>query len=142
MRNLLVEESFAYGFTIAFWGSGLLLINEFGLLHTVGLLEYAMGAITGFGLLAIATFGGAVNTVDVDGTPSYFVLAGIHYLSGIVPIVVTHFLLFLALGKGLTLFLAGALVSILYNLFAALEEVISEVAWAAEQRYIPKSRRR
>lgn len=142
MRNLLMEESFAYGFTIAFWGSGLLLINEFGLLHTVGLLEYAVGAVTGFGLLAVATFGGAVNTVEVDGSPSYFVLAGIHYLSGIVPIVVTHFLLFLALSKGLTLFLAGALVSILYNLFAALEEVLSEVAWAAEQRYLPESGRR
>lgn len=136
MRNLLVEESFAYGFTIAFWGSGLLLINEFGLLHTIGLLEYAVGAISGFGLLAVATFGGAVDTVDVDDPPSYFVLAGIHYFSGIVPIVVTHFLLFVALSKGITLFLAGALVSILYNLFAALEEVISEKVRAAEQRFV------
>lgn len=59
---------FAYGFTIAFWGSGLLLINEFGLLHTVDLLEYAVGAGTGFGLLAVATFGGTVNTVYVDGS--------------------------------------------------------------------------
>jgi len=38
MRTLLVEESFAYGFTIAFWGSGLLLVGECGFLSTVGVL--------------------------------------------------------------------------------------------------------
>lgn len=135
MRSLLVEESFAYGFTIAFSGSGLLLVSEYGLLGTVGIMEYALGAVTGFGLLALVTFGGVVNDVDVTEPPTYFVLAGIHYLSGLVPIMATHLLLALALGKGLTLFVAGALVSILYNLFAALEEAISELAWAIEQRY-------
>lgn len=134
MRSLLVEESFAYGFTIAFWGSGLLLIDEYGLLHTRGILEYAVGAITGFGLLAVVTFGGAVDTVEVDQPPSYYVLAGIHYLSGLVPIGVTHFLVGATLGKGITLFLSGAAVSVLYNGFAAFEEVISEAVWKIEER--------
>jgi len=133
VRNLIVEESFAYGFTIAFWGSGLLLINEFGLLHTLGIVEYASGAITGFGVLAVATFGGAVDTVDVDEFPSYFILAGIHYLSGLVPIAITHGLLVLALGKAVTLFLTGMAVSISYNVFATFEEVLSKMAWRAEQ---------
>lgn len=133
VRNLLVEESFAYGFTIAFWGSGLLLINEYGLLHATGVLAYASGAVTGFGLLAVATFGGAVDTVEVDGSPSFFILAGIHYLSGLVPIIATHVLLAAALGKTVTLFLAGMGVSVLYNAFATLEEVFSELAWRAEQ---------
>lgn len=135
MRSLLVEESFAYGFTIAFWGAGLLLINEYGLLHAVGLFEYAVGTVTGFGLLAVATFGGAVDTVELDGSPEYFVLAAIHYLSSLVPIGLTHLLLGAAAGKALTLFLAGAIVSVSYNLFAALEEVISERIWRLEQRY-------
>lgn len=133
MRTLLVEESFAYGFTIAFWGSGLLLVNEYGLLHTVGILEYAGGAITGFGVLAVVTFGGAIDTVDIDGTPAYFVLAGIHYLSGLVPIGITHFLIVATLSKALTLFLAGMIVSICYNVFAAFEEIVSEATWRAEQ---------
>jgi len=133
VRNLIVEESFAYGFTIAFWGSGLLLINEFGLLHTLGIVEYASGAITGFGVLAVATFGGAVDTVDMDESPSYFILAGIHYLSGLVPIAVTHGLIELAFDKAVTLFLTGMAVSICYNVFATFEEVLSEMAWRAEQ---------
>ena len=133
VRNLIVEESFAYGFTIAFWGSGLLLINEFGLLHTLGIVEYASGAITGFGVLAVATFGGAVDTVDMDESPSYFILAGIHYLSGLVTITVTHGLIALTFGKAVTLFLTGMTVSICYNVFATFEEVLSEMAWRAEQ---------
>lgn len=112
MRGLLVEESFAYGFTIAFWGSGLLLINQYGLLDTIGLLDYAVGAITGFGLLAVVTFGGAVNAVEAAEPPTYFVLAGIHYLAGLVPIGLKHLLGALALGKALTLFLTGLLVSV------------------------------
>lgn len=83
-----------------------------------------------------------MRSVEVDGSPSYFVLAGIHYLSGLVPIVATHFLLVLAISKGLTLFLAGTIVSILYNLFAALEKVISELIWSADQQYLPRMRRR
>ena len=135
MRGLLINESFAYGFTIAFWGTGLLLINEYGLLSVVGLLEYAGGAVTGFGVLAIVTFGGAVETAEIKAPPSYYILAGVHYLAGLVPIGLTHGLLAVPLGKTLTLFLAGILVSIFYNAFAALEEVLSEMIWKLEQRY-------
>mgnify|MGYP000338933165 CR=1 FL=1 len=133
VRSLIVEESFAYGFTIAFWGSGLLLINEFGLLQTLGIIEYASGAITGFGVLAVVTFGGAVGSVDIEESPAYFVLAGIHYLSGLVPIAVTHGLIALGLGKAVTLFLTGMAVSICYNVFATFEEALSEMVWRAEQ---------
>lgn len=134
MRTLLVRESFAYGFTIAFWGSGLLLINEYGLLHAGGIMAYAVGAITGFGVLAVATFGSAVDQIEVDSTPSYVVLAGIHYLSALVPIAMTHFILLAALGKGLSIFLTGATVSIFYNLFATFEEVISEFVLKLERQ--------
>lgn len=134
MRSLLVEQSFAYGFTIAFWGSGLLLINEYGLLHTPGIAEYAVGAITGFGLLAVATFGGAIDEIDVDTTPTYVVLAGVHYLAGLVPIAVTHYLVAAPLGKAVTLFLAGLSVSVLYNASAAIEELLSEAIWKLERQ--------
>lgn len=136
MRSVLVEEAFAYGFTIAFWGSGVLLINEFGLLHTPGILTYAGGAVTGFGALAVVTFGGAVDTVEMESTPSYYVLAGIHYLAAFVPIVLVHLVIAAAFGKSITLFLAGALVSVCYNVFAVLEEALSELIWRIEQWYL------
>jgi len=135
MRGLLVEESFAYGFTIAFWGTGLLLINKFGLLHTFGILEYAVGTVTGFGLLAVTTFGGAVDTVENPSAPEYHILAGIHYLAALVPIGAAHLIVAASLSKGLTLFLTGSVVSVGYNISAAFEELISEYLWKLEQRY-------
>lgn len=134
MRNLLVEESFAYGFTIAFWGSGLLLIEEFGLLHTVSILAYATGTITGFGLLSLATFGSPAEAVDADASPEYHVLAAVHYLAALVPIGITHYVIAAPLGKYATLFLAGGLVAVCYNVFAALEEGISVLVRRAEKR--------
>ncbi|MFB6082826.1 MAG: hypothetical protein ABEJ94_01110 [Halorientalis sp.] len=133
MRGLIVEESFAYGFTIAFWGTGLLLINEFSLLHTVGILKYAVGTVTGFGLLAVTTFGGAVDTVENQSTPQYHILAGIHYLAALVPIGAAHLIVAAPLGTGLTLFLTGSVVSVGYNISAAVEELVSELLWRIEQ---------
>lgn len=135
LRGILVDESFAYGFTIAFWGSGLLLIQEFGLLDTPGVVAYASGTITGFGLLAIVTFGGATDTLQAESSPSYHVLAAVHYLAALVPIVAAHFVIDATLRKGLTIFLTGVLVSVCYNVFATLEETISQAVWRVEQRY-------
>ncbi|MFB6303457.1 MAG: hypothetical protein ABEH78_11440 [Haloferacaceae archaeon] len=136
VQRLLVEESFAYGFTIAFWGSGVLLVGEYGVLRTLGVLSYAVGAITGFGLLAVASFGGVFATATPDRSPRYVVLAGIHYLASLVPIVITHVLVAAPVGRLPSLFAAGINVSLSYNAFAALEEIVSEVVRAYERRYL------
>lgn len=133
VRRLLIDEAFAYGFTIAFWGSGLLLVKTYGLLNLGGILAYAGGAITGFGLLAVATFGSPVETVETDTSPEFLVLGAIHYLAAFVPIVLTHYLLLAPFGRVVTLALVGANVSVSYNAAAALEEVVSERLQQAEQ---------
>jgi len=119
MRTLLVEESFAYGFTIAFWGSGLLLMGEYGFLGVTGILGYVVGSITVFGTLTLLTFGGAIDTVEFESSPRYFVLANVHYLAGVVPIVATQLLVDAPLTKAITLFVAGVGASVLYNVSAA-----------------------
>lgn len=78
-------------------------------------------------MLTILTFGGAVDTVDMESTPSYYVLTGIHYLSALVYFVISHYLLEASIGKGFTLFLVGMTISVGDSIFAALEEVISEL---------------
>jgi len=133
MRTLLVEESFAYGFTIAFWGSGMVLVNEYGFLDVVGVLGYVTGTVTGFGLLALLTFGGAVNAVEFGSSPRYFVLSGIHYIAGAVPIVSTYLLVESVPNETVAVFLSGVCVAVLYNASAALEEVVSETLWRLER---------
>ena len=152
VRGLLVEASFAYGFTIAFWGSGVLIVNEYGLPHTPGVLAYAVGAVTGFGLLirscvvrddrrsrpgdrryivthdrtTAASFGGVFTRVTPERTPQYVLLAGVHHLASLVPIVVTHLVLIAPVGTFGSLFLVGTNVSVVYNIAAAMEESVSE----------------
>ncbi|SEH51910.1 hypothetical protein SAMN05192561_10471 [Halopenitus malekzadehii] len=125
LRRLLVEEAFAYGFTIAFWGSGVLLVDAFGVFGIRGVLAYAVGAVTGFGLLLVGTFDGVLAAVDVDGDPSYHVLAGIHYVAALVPIVTAHFLVRADIGQTPTVFLVGVSVPVWYNLFVTAEEVLT-----------------
>jgi hypothetical protein len=125
LRRLLVEEAFAYGFTIAFWGSGMLLVDAFGVFGTRGVLAYAVGSVTGFGLLLVGTFDGVLESIEVDGDPSYHVLAGIHYVAALVPIVTAHLLIRAELGETLTVFLVGVVVPVWYNLFVTVEEVLS-----------------
>jgi hypothetical protein len=60
------------------------------------------------------------------GHPQYVLLAGIHYLASLVPIVVTHLVLIAPVGKFGSLFLVGTNVSIVYNIAAAMEESVSE----------------
>lgn len=134
VRQLLVDEAFAYGFTIAFWGSGVLLIDAFGIPGVQGVFAYAAGTVSGFGALAVATFGGPIQTVEHDTAPEYLVLTAIHYLSALVPIGATHLLVTAGLGELVTLFLAGAAVSVGYNISATLEKALSEALRRVERR--------
>ncbi len=121
------------GLQIAFLGCSLLSIDVYDLLHIYGILAYAIGGVTGFGVLAIFSFGGAIDTVEIDQQPTYFILAGIHHISSRVPIILTHLILTLSLGKIISIFLTGNIISIFYNLSATLEELTSEIIWKLEK---------
>lgn len=121
---MLIDESRAYGFTIAFWGSGTVLVNAFGAPNMIEALTYGFGAVVGFALLAITTFDEPTRTVNRK-EPQFPILATIHYLASLLPIVISGLLVKLA--PALTaFFLSGMTVSVMYNLLALLEENISE----------------
>lgn len=123
LQSMLAGESRAYGFTIAFWGSGALLINQFGAPNLVQALSYGFGAVLGFGILAFTTLKGS-NTESSDDV--FMVLSTVHYLSALMPMIFTHFAIQLNLRPELTFLIGGASVSMLYNILAVLEEDIAE----------------
>jgi hypothetical protein len=136
LRSLLIGEAHAYGFTIAFWGAGIQIIRAFGMLDIWTILTYGSGAVTGFGILIIASVGAAVSEVEY-GNPRYVVLGTLHYAAALGPIAATHVILELSgLSKLVSVFLAGMVVSILYNGLAALEETFSERLWTFEQQHL------
>jgi hypothetical protein len=125
LQSLLAGESRAYGFTIAFWGSGAMLIKSNGLPGIQLALLYGLGAVTGFGIMAIAAFGKTSNKVSYE-EPEYLVLGTMHYLASLVPIIIAYCFTQAGLPSSADFFLSGLGVSMMYNLFAVLEEDIVE----------------
>lgn len=124
LRSILAGESRAYGFTISFWGSGAVLISNFGVPGVLGALMYGLGAVTGFGILALYSFGAEKEVKKTNS--QYLALASVHYLASLAPILVAG-LLARYLTSVPAFFVGGLSVSLLYNLLALLEEDISEV---------------
>ncbi len=123
LQSMLAGESRAYGFTIAFWGSGALLINEFGAPDIWLALSFGFGAVLGFGVLALSAFrGDRAQSSD----QALLVLSTVHYLSSLLPMVITSILIRIDLPAALTFLLAGMSVSLMYNLLSILEETIAE----------------
>jgi hypothetical protein len=126
LQSLLAGESRAYGFTIAFWGSGAMLIKANGL-PTIDLaLLYGLGAVVGFGVLAVAAFGRTSKEVDYE-SPSFLVLGMVHYLAALVPVYLTYLVTLTSAPVEADFFLSGLIVSITYNVLAVLEEDVTEL---------------
>lgn len=126
LQSLLAGESRAYGFTIAFWGSGATLINAYGVPSIIPALLYGLGAVTGFGVLALAAYGNAGKEVSSD-SPSYVVLGMVHYLAALVPTILTYGVTLLSAPETVGFFISGMVVSTTYNVLAVLEEDIVEL---------------
>lgn len=124
LKSILSGESRAYGFTIAFWGSGALLINEFGAPDIVLALCFGFGAVLGFGMLALTTLRGEGTPSDED---TLLVLSTIHYLSALGPMVFTHLMITLEIETWITFLLSGISVSLLHNLLSVLEHDIAKL---------------
>jgi hypothetical protein len=124
LQSMLAGESRAYGFTIAFWGSGALLINQFGAPDLLQALSYGFGGVLGFGLLALTTLRG---TKTESGSETLMLLSTVHYLSALIPMIATHGAIQLNLRPEYTFLIGGMTVSLLYNLLAVLEEDIAEL---------------
>ncbi|MBC5792935.1 MAG: hypothetical protein H8Z69_02730 [Nanohaloarchaea archaeon] len=133
LRATLAKESRAYGFTIAFWGSGAALIKAHGLPTLLEAVSYGFGAVLGFGILSIIAYRKAL------GTPNYqendiVILSMIHYVAALVPIIAAFQLN--ALEPVKAHLAIGIAASLLYNLGMLVEELVSEEAMRIERKLI------
>ena len=126
LQAVLAGESRAYGFTIAFWGSGALLINGFGVPNFIEAMSYGLGAVTGFGLLALIAFRSTLTTVE-ESEITPVVMSMIHYLASLIPIIVASVIVENVESSVTAFFLAGCSVSMIYNMLSVLEEDIAEI---------------
>ena len=123
LRTILAQESRAYGFTLAFWGSGILLVNAFGLPDLGHVLLYTGGAIIGFGAITLLAFRQPLQNVQYEET-EFMVFSMVHFISALLPIVLTSW--FTKFEPAAAFLLSGASVSMNYNLLMLLEERLAE----------------
>lgn len=132
LKSTLAGESRAYGFTIAFWGSGALLIKESGLPTLLEALSYGGGAVLGFAALTILVYGSALQRATYEDN-DIVVLGMVHYLAALIPVVAAAYLS--KLEPPTSFLLTGFVVSTTYNLGMLVEESISEKAERFEKKF-------
>ncbi len=124
LRSALEKESRAYGFTIAFWGSGAMLISEHGLPTVIEALSYGGGAVFGFGLLTVLAYHRALGKPDHE-QDAIMILGMVHYFASLVPIVLAAYLAHIG-PSWVSFGLTGIVTSVAYNLGMLVEEALSE----------------
>jgi hypothetical protein len=125
----LAAESEAYGFSLATWGVGALLIGNFGVPGVGGVLAYVLGAVAGFAALALLAFGLPPGTADVSGSP-LAVASVIHIAATVGTLLLCEALIRLTTGVGppaATFALAGFVMTASYNLLLTLETVAARL---------------
>lgn len=123
LKDTLARESRAYGFTIAFWGSGAMILNQLGVPTALEIITFGIGSVLGFGLLTLYVYRDALNPVK-DEDVKIVALSMIHYIAAVIPIVGAYFLASL---PGLWAYLTtGMLTSIGYNFGMVIEERLAE----------------
>lgn len=134
LRDVLTGESRAYGFTIAFWGSGQALAYHTAAILPSNVFSYGLGAVTGFSIMAFFAFREALSPANYEES-EYMVMSMMHYLAALLPIALAY-----AYGNyidGNALFFAtGASVSLTYNIAMVFEEIFSEEARVIEKQLI------
>ena len=133
LRSTLEKESRAYGFTIAFWGSGAMLIAEQGLPNLLEALSYGGGAVLGFGLLTLVAYRRALDQPQVEDE-RVMILGMVHYIAALLPIILAAY--FAKMVSPWSFLLAGASASISYNLGMLVEEALSEKAKKLERKIL------
>ncbi|GGM59330.1 Na+-translocating ferredoxin:NAD+ oxidoreductase RnfA subunit [Halarchaeum rubridurum] len=66
LARTLLDESWAYGYTLTIWGAGAFLIAEFGVPTHLDVLGYITGSLVGFAALTWYGFGGLLVRVERD----------------------------------------------------------------------------
>lgn len=131
LKTNLTGESKAYGYTLVIWGSGAILINQFGLPGFQEVMLYVFGALTGFALLALIAYRGMFLDVNNPREERLIVVSMIHYIAALGTVGISKLLH--VEPAGLAFFLVGINASVMYNVLLLVEIVFGEHLRGAEE---------
>lgn len=131
LKTNLTDESKAYGYTLVIWGSGALLINQFGLPGFSEVMAYVAGALTGFALLALIVYRGMFRDIANQQDDRLVVVSMIHYIAALGTVGLSTLLH--SGGPLWSFFLVGVNASVMYNVLLLVEIVFGEHLRGAEE---------
>ena len=124
LRTTVGASASPYGYTLATWTTGAVLINSRGMPNTLGALTFMVGAVLGFALVGVFAFGGITKHLDQDPSEAPSIWGSFHFFSvggaiGVAALVAHYVESFIA--WPLTAFLS----TIAYLLLAGAESAIA-----------------
>lgn len=139
LKRNVTDESIAYGYTLAIWGSGALLI-QFLQLNPARILAYVGGGVAGFALMASIVFSDMLGDVYNQAQREKMIVASmIHVLASFGSVVLSYVFIMLLVEKIDPLylfFLIGLHATVTYNIMLVIEEFISVELYNLEQNFL------
>ncbi|MFB6077099.1 MAG: hypothetical protein ABEK12_03140 [Candidatus Nanohaloarchaea archaeon] len=124
LRINLTDESKAYGYTLVIWGSGAVLTNAVGVPLATQIMTYILGALTGFGLLAIPVYGGVFGRIPNVKEEEVIVFSMVHLLAALGTIAIAAGIADM-LPPLWAFFMVGLNATVSYNVFLLAEVLIA-----------------
>lgn len=130
LARTLLDESWAYGYTLTIWGSGAFLIAEFGVPTHVDVVAYITGSLLGFAALAWYSYGGLTVSVDREPRQVETVAEMVHLAATLLNLLLVLGVL-VALNRAdvtppLVFALAGVQATVGYSVFLLVEGYLGE----------------
>lgn len=135
LRKNITGESLAYGYTLAVWGSGALLLNSFST-QPIDILSFVFGGVAGFTALAFLAFRTFVDEVKYDVSKDFIVSSTIHILASFGTVLINYIFITQlgdAVQKEISFIIVGFNATFLYNLLLLVEEYLSEDLYRFEK---------
>lgn len=135
LRENITNESIAYGYTLAIWGSGALLLSNFQT-NPTDILSFVTGGVAGFALIAGIAFKGLVKEVKLDSGGNFIVTSMIHIFSSLGTVLANYFIITSGsnLSEVVIFFIVGINTTFLFNIMLLAESYISEDVLKLEER--------
>lgn len=81
LRTTVGSSAAPYGYTLATWTSGAVLISAIGIPNALGAVSFMVGAVVGFALVGWLAFGGVTKHFDQDHGDAPLVWGSFHFFS-------------------------------------------------------------
>jgi hypothetical protein len=81
LGTIVAASAAPYGYTISVWSSGAVLLGSHGIPSVAEVFAFLAGALTGFGVMALAAHGALTRTEPLDRAPDRVIAGALHWLA-------------------------------------------------------------